>query len=561
MTCKGQDKQTDVTRRTFLKKTAKTAAALTVAGSLPFFNTVTASASSDRDFDVLIKGGTLYDGTLKAPRVVDIAIKGDRIAAIGDLAKAQAAKIVDARGLAITPGFIDVHTHCDMAFQIMNPKLLTKASPMLKGNYNNIYQGVTTVVTGNCGMGISKTDQWFDMVKTLNFGTNVAHLAPHGVIRADLFGANQPVELTQAQLDMLKKRVAEEMEKGAVGLSTGLEYAPGLLSTTSELIELAGVTARSGRIFTIHMRDESGTIGPDGMPAIVHALEEAIQIGKKAGIPIEISHLKISAPTNKTPASRILSIIEKARREGVDINGDQYPYNAGSTYITFLIPKKFQGNDYGVKPEFKTPEGRRAIKEAIEKTFTYLPPEKVLIAFAWGYKKYEGKTVKEIAEMEGLSPSEAYVELVCMQACPLGVFFAQDMTVVEEIMKQENVLTASDGGTYKIGMLKPHPRSYSTFPQKLRTVALDNKWMSVQAAIRTMTSLPAEKFRIKDRGKIEKGYFADVAVIDLANFRALATYIDPHQYAVGVKYLLVNGITAIADGKATANGGGKSLVS
>ncbi|HLZ19977.1 MAG TPA: amidohydrolase family protein, partial [Smithellaceae bacterium] len=188
-------------------------------------------------------------------------------------------------------------------------------------------------------------------------------------------------------------------------------------------------------------------------------------------------------------------------------------------------------------------------------------PEKVLIAFAWGLKQYEGKTVKEIADMEGKSPSDAYVDLVCQQACPLGVFFAQDMTVVEEIMKQENVLTASDGGTYKIGMLKPHPRSYATFPHKLRTVALDNKWMSIQAAIRTMTSLPAEKFRLKERGKVEKGYFADIAVIDLANFKALATYIDPHQYAVGVKYLLVNGITAIADGKATANGGGKSLVS
>jgi len=559
MTCKSQDKQTDVTRRTFLEKTMKTAAALTVAGSLPFFNTITASATSDRDFDILIKGGTLYDGTLKAPCVADIAIKGDRIAAIGNLAKAQAAKIVDAGGLTVTPGFIDVHTHCDMAFQIMNPKFLTKASPMLKGNYNNIYQGVTTVVTGNCGMGIPKTDQWFDMVKTLNFGTNVAHLAPHGMIRAELFGVNQPVELTSAQLEALKKRVAEEMEKGAVGLSAGLEYAPGLLATTGELIEVCKVTARSGRIFTIHMRDESGTIGPDGLPAIVHALEEAIEVGKKAGIPVEISHLKISAPTNKTPASRILGMIEKARREGLDINGDQYPYNAGSTYITFLIPKKFQANDYGVKPEFKTPEGRRAIKAAIEKTFTYLPPEKVLIAFAWGLKKFEGKTIREIAEMENQSPADAYVELVCQQACPLGVFFGQDMSVVEEIMKQENILTASDGGTYKLGMLKPHPRSYSTFPQKLRTVALDNKWMSVEKAIRTMTSLPAEKFRIKERGKIEKGYFADIAVIDLANFRARATYVDPHQYAVGVKFLLVNGITAIADGKATENGGGRSL--
>ena len=559
MTCKGEDKQKNVTRRTFLKATSKTAIAFTVAGSLPFFNSVTASASSDRDFDILIRGGMIYDGTLQAPRVADIAVKGDRIAAVGNLAKAQAAKIVDAGGLIVTPGFIDVHTHCDMAFQIMNPKYLTKTSPMLKGNYNYIYQGVTTVVSGNCGMGITKTDQWFDMVKTLNFGTNVAHLAPQGAIRAELFGANQPVELTKAQLDAMKKRVAEEMEKGAVGLSTGLEYAPGLLSPTSELIEVAKVTARSGRIFTTHTRDESGTIGPDGVPAIVHSLEEAIEIGKKAGIPVEVSHFKIAAPTNKTPASRILGILEKARREGVEMSADQYPYNAGSTYITVLIPKKFQGNDYGVKPEFKTPEGRREIKEAIEKTFAYLPPEKILIAFAWGYKQFEGKTLKEIGEMEGKSPSESYVDLVCLQVCPTGVFFSQDMPVVEEIMKQESVITASDGGTFMIGMLKPHPRCYGTFPRKLRQVALDNKWMSIQAAIRTMTSMPAEKFRIKERGKIEKGYFADIAVIDLPNFRDTATYIDPHQYATGVRYLLVNGVSAIADGKAVGRGGGLAL--
>ena len=554
------DKNKELTRRTFLKQAAKTAAALTAAGSLPFFSTVTASASSDRDFDVLIKGGTIYDGTLNNPRVADIAIKGNRIVAIGNLTKAKALKIIDAGGLTITPGFIDVHTHSDMAFQIMNPNYFSKTSPMLKGNYNYIYQGVSTVVTGNCGMGYHRTEQWFDAANKLSFGTNVAHLAPHGAIRADLFGTNQPAELTSDQLAALKKRVTEEMEKGAIGLSTGLEYAPGLLSTTSELIELAKVAARMGRIYTTHTRDESGTIGADGVPAIIHSLEEAIEIGKKAGIPVEVSHLKINAPINKIPASRILDIIEKARRSGVDIHADQYPYNAGSTYISYLIPNKFKGNEYGgIKPEFRTPEGRRAIREAIEKTFTYLPPEKTLISFAWGNKKFEGKTLKEIGEMEGKSPADCYVDLVSDPVCPSGIFFGQDMPTVEEISRQENVLTASDGGTYMIGMLKPHPRVYGTFPCKLRLVALDNKWMSIQSAIRTMTSLPAEKFKIQQRGKIEKGYFADIAVIDLANFKDQATYLDPHKYTLGVKHLLINGSLAIADGQATGQGGGMVL--
>lgn len=320
------DKQ-NVTRRTFLKQSAKAAAALTVAGGLPFFHSITASAAGD--FDILIKGGLVYDGTLSPPRAADLGIKSGRIVAFGDLTKARAAKLIEARGLAVTPGFIDVHTHCDQAFQIMNPRYLAKAPQSMKGNYNYIYQGVTTVITGNCGLGIPRTDQWFDMAKTLSFGTNVAHLAPHGAIRADLFGVNQPGELSAAQLDALKRRIAEEMEKGAVGLSTGLEYAPGLLSSASELAELARIAARLDRIYTTHMRNETGAAGPDGKPAVIAALEEAVLIGRRAGIPVEVSHLKVGVPNNTIPASQILEVIEKARREGLDVTADQYPYDAG----------------------------------------------------------------------------------------------------------------------------------------------------------------------------------------------------------------------------------------
>lgn len=554
-----QERNTVVTRRAFLRQTAKAAAVLTAAGSLPIFHSITAAASSDRDFDILIKGGTLYDGTLKSPWVSDIGIKGDRIVALGDLTKAQAVKIIDAQGLAVTPGFIDVHTHCDMAFQIMNPKYLSKASPMMRGNYNYIYQGVTTVVTGNCGMGIPRTDQWFEMVKALSFGTNVAHLAPHGAIRAELFGDNQPAQLSAGQLDALKRRVVEEMEKGTVGCSLGLEYAPGLLSSTHELIEIARVVVRHNGLFTIHLRNETGKPGDNGQPGIIASLAEIVEIGRKAGIPLEVSHLKIAAPINNIPASRILDIIEKARREGIDLNADQYPYNAGSTYITYLIANKFKANDGGIKNEYKTQSGRREIREAIETTFSYLPPEKVLIAFAWGKVEYEGKTLKEISEIRGISAADCYVDMVCDSVCPLGIFFSMDMTTVKEIMTRDYIITGSDGGTYMKGMLKPHPRVYGTFPHKLRMVALDNKIMTVQAAIRTMTSLPAEKFGIKSRGKIEKGFFADIAVIDLESFADRATYLDPHQYAVGLRHLLINGVTAIADGKATGAGAGAIL--
>lgn len=503
----------DVTRRTFLKKTARVAAALTAAvGSLPVFDTITSAGASDRDFDVLIKGGMLYDGTLNAPALSDIGIKGNRITAIGDLAKAGAAKIFDAKGFAVTPGFIDVHTHCDMTFQAINPNNLSQVSPMLKGNYNYVYQGVTTVITGNCGLGIPRTDQWFDVVRALSFGTNVAHLAPHGEIRAELFGGNQPAELTSAQLEIFKRRVVEEMEKGAIGLSTGLEYAPGLLASTRELIELCKVTSGMGGIHATHLRNETGAMGPDGKPGVISALEEAVRISRESGISVEVSHLKIMVPNNKIPASRLLEMIGKARSEGIDIHADQYPYNAGSTYVSHLIPDKFKANDQSLKNKFRTPKGKQELRTAIEKTLAYLPPEKILIANYPGNPDLEGKTLAQIARIRGKAAADCYVDMICEPVCPMGIFFSQEINMVEEIMKQEDILTISDGETYAKGVFQPHPRVYGTFPRKLRLVALDNRWMSVSAAVRSMTSMPAEKFGIKNRGKIAKGFFADVAV-------------------------------------------------
>ncbi len=554
-----QEKRMNINRRTFLRQSARTAAALTAAGSLPFFHSITASASSDRAFDILIRGGTVYDGTLKAPVVADIGIKSDRIAAIGSLAKAQAVKVIDARGLAVTPGFIDVHTHCDMSFQAMNPDDLSGAPPEFRGNLNYAYQGVTTVITGNCGLGIPSTDQWLDVVKKISFGTNVAHLAPHGEIRAKLFGVHQPAELTPAQLETFLRRMTEELENGAIGFSTGLEYAPGFFSGTRELIELARATARRGKVYVTHVRNETGAVGREGKPAVVSALEEAVLIGKKAGIPVEVSHLKVMAPNNTIPASMILDVVEKARGEGLDIHADQYPYDAGSTYITHLIPDKFKANDQSLKNEFRTEKGFLEIRKALEATFSCLPAGKILIANYPAKPELEGKTVAEIARIRGKSPADCYVDMVCEPVCPMGIFFAQNMNIVREIMKRDDILTASDGETYAKGVFKPHPRVYGAFPRKLRMVALDSKWMTVQAAIRTMTSLPAEKFHLKSRGKIEEGFFADIAVIDLASFRDVATYLDPHQYAQGVRHLLINGVVAITDGVATGAGGGVAL--
>ncbi len=513
---------------------------------------------ADPVYDVLIKGGIIYDGTLSRPYVGDIGINNVKIAAIGNLS-GKAIKTIDARGLIMMPGIIDVHTHCDLTFQKLGLKrYLAYLMPSLKGNYNYLYQGVTTVVTGNCGYGYTDTEHWHNMIDSVKFGTNVYQLVPHGMIRQELFGTNQSQELNAKQLDAMKMRVAEEMEKGAIGMSTGLAYAPGYLATTAEIIELAKVVRKYGGIYTSHIRDESGKPNSSGKSGVIASIEEAISIGKGAEIPVEISHLKISEPINNTRPSQLLEIIEKARIDGMDVTADQYPYDATSTFVTYLLPDEFKTST-SVKRDFKSKNGKRDISKAIEKVFDYLPADKILITMYEQKKSYEGKTLKEIAELENRFPTEAYAAMACEEPAPMAVFFSQQIKVVRELMAQDYIITASDGWTVPKGMTKPHPRVYGTFPRKLRKFVVDEKLMDFQLAIRSMTSMPAEKFNLKGRGKIAAGYYADIAVVNPDTIADHATYQKPHQYSEGVIHLLINGKHSIENGKATGKRGGKAV--
>ncbi len=547
-----------VTRREFLGTAAAAAAGIAIAGAAPLLISGCSGTSYDADFDMVIKGGTIYDGVHSKPYRADIGIKGDRIAAIGKI-NGRAAKTIDASGLVVTPGFIDIHTHCDLTFQKTGAKRhLARVMPSWKGNYNYLYQGVTTVVTGNCGYGYTDTRKWLGMVNSIEFGTNVAHLAPHGMLREELFGEKQPVKLDAAQLAALKKRVAEEVEKGALGVSTGLEYAPGLLSDTAELIEVARMSAHYGGIYATHMRDETGRATKNGKAGVFEAIEEALEVGRRANIPVEISHLKISAPIGGLRGRNVLDLIRKARAEGLDVTADQYPYNAGSTYISILLPEEMRAPE-GVRDIFKTKEGKKQIREAIEKSFIDMGPEKTLISWYPGNEKLEGKNLKEIADMTGKPPSECYAEMVCDEKCPMGVFFSMDMDIVREIMPAGFIITASDGWTVPKDMMKPHPRVYGTFPRKLREFVMKEKILSLPDAIRSMTSLPAEKFRIRNRGILKDGYFADITVFDANTIRDKATYQDPHQYSEGVRFVLVNGTVSIENGIATGDRAGRGL--
>jgi len=513
---------------------------------------------TQQNFDVVIKGGTIYDGTLSEPFVADIGIQKDKIAAIGELS-GKAGKSIDAGGLIVMPGIIDVHTHCDLTFQKLGLKrYLAYLMPSWKGNHNYLYQGVTTVVTGNCGYGYTDTDHWFGMIGSLKFGSNVYQLVPHGMIREELLGSNQPRELNTKQLDAMKARVAEEMEKGAIGMSTGLAYAPGYLATSSEIVELAKVVRQYGGLYTSHIRDESGATNAAGKIGVLDSIEEAIEVGRRAEIPVEISHLKITAPINKTKALQLLELIESARRQGLDVTADQYPYAAGSTYLTHLLPDDFKTST-SVKKEYKNSSGRNEIRKAVEKVFDYLPPDKTLITTYQQKKSYEGKTINEIAEIENRPPAEAYAAMVCEAPAPMAVFFSQNMEIVRELMPQDYIITASDGWTVPKGVTQPHPRIYGTFPRKLKKYVLEEKLMDLQAAIRSMTSLPAEKYNLKGRGKIAAGYAADIAVFNFDTITDHATYHKPHQYSEGIVHLLVNGKHSIDNGRATGKQGGKAV--
>jgi len=547
-----------MSRRDFLARAAKAGGALAAASSAQELLSGGPRRPENVPYDVVIKGGLVHNGTASEPSAADIGILGDKIADVGRL-PGTAPKLIDASGCIVTPGFIDVHNHADQALQRLS--LLKKGAeldPTFLGNHCYLYQGVTTVVAGNCGWGIAETDSWLDWVSSVRFGTNSYQLAPHGVIRQKLFGERQPEELTAAQRDLFKGAVAEAMAQGAVGMSTGLAYSPGFLTRTQELIELAKVVRKHGGLYVSHIRDEAGRPSGPGQFGVLESIKEAIEIGRRAEIPVQISHLKVSQPRNGVSAGMILELIEAARDEGLDVTADQYPYDSGSSFLSILLPIEFVEKE-GVKAKYKSEAGRLEIQKAIEQVFGYLPPEKILVAVFRGKSEFEGKTLREISALRGKSPGECFPDLVCGDEVAMGVFFSQDPGVVREIAPRDYVMTASDGWPVPKGLSRPHPRSYGTFPRKIRKFVLEENVLSLGAALRSMTSLPAEKFKLKGRGKITPGNFADIAVIDLKIIQDKATYLDPHQYAEGIRYLLVNGVVAIEDGRATEARGGKGL--
>lgn len=481
--------------------------------------------------DVVFRGATIHDGSGGKPVVGDVHVKGDRIAAVGKVGKVEGAREVTAEGLVICPGFIDLHTHCD-------PGLPTKSGKL---NKNYVTQGCTTVVTGNCGSGPVDAAAFFKSLEQGGIGTNVIHLAPHNSIRDKVMGnANRPP--TADELKKMEQLVEQAMKDGTWGMATGLIYNPGTYAKTDEIVALAKVANMHGGMYASHIRNEGG--------GLLDAIEEAITIGRESGCRVHISHIKASGKVAWGNSGRAVGLIETARKKGQEVTADQYPYIASSTSLrATLVPTKYrEGTNKEFVARLDDPEIGPKLKADVEKALEGRDGGKrIQIARYSPNPKWQGKTVTAIADAEKKDPIDIVLEIERNGGAQV-VNFGMSEDDVRIYMKQPWVATASDGGVQTPGDTVPHPRSYGTFPRKIGLYAIEEKLIPLEHAIRTSTGLPADILKLKDRGYLKPGYFADLVVFDPKTFRDTATFDKPHQYAAGVKWVLVNGHAAIADG-------------
>jgi N-acyl-D-aspartate/D-glutamate deacylase len=492
--------------------------------------------------DVVIRGATLYDGSASPGRKGDVAIKGERIVGIGTFTVVGQPRVIDGTGLVVTPGFIDLHTHCDNSLQ----------SSGTRDNRNYLMQGVTTVVTGNCGSGPYDVAAYFEKLAEEGTGSNVIHQAPHNDIRAKVMG-NINRSPTPEELDKMKALVDKAMSDGAWSLSTGLIYNPGTYSKTDEIVELAKVAVKHGGFYASHIRDEG--LG------LLDSVNEVLKIAREAKIPVHISHIKASGRRAWGKSSEAIALIQKARTDGLAVTADQYPYVASSTSLAAtVIPTQFrEGSKSDYLARLKDPEQRQRIRHG-----AYLALEdrqggrNIQIARYAPNPAWQGKNLEQIAELEKKPALDLVIEIEENGGAAI-VNFGMSEEEVRLFMRQPWVATASDGSGQLPGNTVPHPRSYGCFPRKIGYYALKEKALPFEQALRSCNGMPADILHLPERGYLKKGYFADLVVLDPQTFIDKATYDKPHQYATGVKYLFVNGVLAIDNEKIEGKLAGKVL--
>jgi N-acyl-D-aspartate/D-glutamate deacylase len=491
----------------------------------------------------LIRGATVYDGSAQPGREADVLIQGKQVKEIGkDLAAGGKVRIIDGAGLIVAPGFIDLHTHSDTPLTQKNTR----------ANLCYLMQGVTTVVTGNCGFGPSDVAGYFRTLEAGGIGSNVIHQVPHNDVRNRAMGNANRLP-TSAELKKMEAIVDRGMKDGAWGLATGLIYNPGTYSKTDELIALARVAARHGGFYASHIRNE-GT-------GVLAAIDEALRIGREAGLPVHISHLKASCRQVWGKSAEIVALVQQARAGGQAATADQYPYTASSTSLAAtLIPPRFrEGTPQDFLVRLNDPDQVRRLRRSIEAALQGREEGKAIrIARFAPRPAWQGKSLADIAYAEKRPLVDLVLEIERRGGAAI-VNFGMNEEDVRLIMKQPFVATASDGSSQFPSDTVPHPRSYGCFARKIGHYAIEEKLLTVEQAIRSASGLPADILKLPQRGYLRPGYVADVVVFDPKTYRDRATYDKPHQYATGVRYLFINGKLVIDVGRYTSALAGRVL--
>ena len=489
-------------------------------------------AQPGTEYDVLIRGGLVLDGTGSPALQADVGVRGSRVVAVGALAQARARTVVDATGQYVAPGFIDVHSH---------------AGEGLSGDLNHgrpvLAQGITTVVVNPDGGGPIDTAAQRATYEKNGIGLNAAIFVPHGSIRREVLGMADRAP-TAAELDRMLALTRAGMKAGAIGLSSGPYYAPGSYAKTDELVALARVAAELGGVYSSHIRDESDyTIG------MVAAVEEVITVAEQAKLTGIVTHMKALGPATWGASDEAVKRIESARARGVSVFADQYPYEASGTSITgALVPRWAQVlGDEAMIRRAKGDERDRLLADVKTNIARRGGAKTLVIARFAPDPTLEGKSLDELAQLWKKTPEETALELLVRGGAGLVSFNMNDSDI-ERIMKQPWTMTCTDGGLGPMGVGKPHPRAYGAFPRKLRLYVRERKVIDWPFAIRSMTSLPAMVFGLKDRGVIREGAWADIVVIAPDHVADKATYADPHQLSVGIDTILVNGQVARLNG-------------
>ncbi len=504
-----------------------------------------AGVTAAEDWDLVIRSGRVVDGTGNPAFFADVAIKDGRIASIGRVSGTGKTEI-NAKGMVVAPGFIDVHTHADEVAEM----------PLAE---NFVRMGVTTIVAGNCGSSTLKLAKFFDEVEATNVAVNVATLVGHNSVRRAGMGGQFDRPPTPEELEKMKALVDQAMKEGAVGLSTGLIYLPGSFSKTDEIVELAKVASAYDGIYTSHMRHEDTRIN--------QALDEVFRIAREAHIRAEVSHIKLSGPTAWGKAQAVLAKLEAARADGLDITQDQYAYTASSTGLSQLIPDwAFDGGNTEFLKRLDDPtikakmvaDMKAGLKDKGRDDFSH-----AVIASYRHDKNLNGLNVAEAAKAKRRTASvEDQIETILevqKHGGASGVFHGMDEADLKAFLQHPNTMVACDSGLRVFGEGVPHPRGYGNNARILARYVRELKVLKLEDAIRRMTSLPANTFHFKGRGELREGFWADVVVFDPEKVQDMATYKDPHHYPVGIPYVLVNGVPVIMEGKHTNAKAGQAL--